>query len=1586
MMLSLRQSILCILIAPIFLVSCVADKGASKKADCSTGQTFDAVSRKCIASQGATTVSRQPPVATTSTATLAEDSPGSSIILNYTDIDGDLATSCTIVGYDIITFSASPICSCSGGFCFATVVPNANHSRLTSFTYTISDPIDGASLAKTVAISMTNSNDLPTFATTVVADTTAEDTTLNLSTLPVVSDIDCNATFNDLPNANCPSAFTYQITSFTETAGAGSPSYSPAYTDIVKNCMGLNGSSVNDLDCDIVPQANFYGTYQFVYRGNDGWGNSTNTVTVTITVTTVNDGPLAACTSAPCTITVDEDGNATEPQDPTALVVNYDFLLKDDINYTYKDVEDTANATVTDSDDYATCSIDATGIILGTLTLLDNTTCQIRWTPGALNTNGSAGSFTVTFVDQGGASTTPFTVNLTVTARNDDPTAVASFTYNTFDTLAFQESPTAFAQGAGDYPYSFTIDTSTTVDPSPGSPTETLTYTLDTVQWNLNGISSSGPVATTDPSVPFAISGCMGGTSTLLCTLTLNGDEGNADGTIQGNFTVSDGNGGTDTGSFTVTIQPVIDAPVACQYSRFIDAPECGLSGCKAASSPLNAVTPSSHTTAQPVFWYDSSKTTCWKSTGTGSSNWTPNGKNEVQKLSFTGVPTSGDFTLDFNGEITASIAYNATTSAIETALEALTGLTNVAVTGSIGSTLTVTFTGNVALTNVAELIVNTNTLSNGTAINISPSTTTQGGNSVIADKSINEKDILYIRRLIIDEGGTSAAENALGLTVSNLTSSNSILIQPANVLFSYDGTAGNEARADLAAYNWQSAAADDSSSFTGYIKITPTGTTAGSSTISFDLSNGTQTTAVSFVVTVNPVSIKHNDWKVIRAAGPTINKYGEVKSVSNVCSYSRDQCNGSACTGTSAPTVATNGGANGALYFATGTSTCYHHNGSDWFALTANVCPVTATAFESNCSGDGASCVGNAVPTTGASKLGHYYYDIDDDTCYVSTATAGVAGDWTAYNAPASATITWENFTLSGTGSISGYWVYRRVAGQDYDYDFPLNKVIVPLGSTTYTDNATNSWEPPAPNFVYYYEVRPVVNTIPTKPVESYAQARVIAPKDNAVFTSRRIANKLMCAKLLSVSDKTNNNRCPYVGPGDTPVDDVGLTAAEGSDCATNGACDNPGYYDIGNDLIVDRFETGCPYSLGACSTTDGNCVSDLNPVGNITAVAGTIFYSRSTGICYEGAGGTAWSPWDPSTASAAEILAASTSELPPLVFVNRANAAAFCSAAAAYPTIIGLSAAPTRALPTRKQQMSYSQWDTQSLSDSSITSLETGLSLNSSAKCNSSSASGLTGYADTETPDSSSLYSLPGTNSSGIRSVATGSTVTAGCQSFSGAQDIIGNVAEWVQDTFTAAAPELVAITSDYGTGSAGSVLSGANRYSVDIGTPPNWGSGGGLSPIGPCNDTDADDTCDGNLASWDLENKFNDAGRFFIPMGLPVHRDFDDNVGDAINSAVYPVGHPLAGTQVGTITSWAKVIGQSSGITSSQLHSDSVDFNMAALPAGANGTGMVTAGGFSDGAGSGLYRFKLQDVTSTSVNVGFRCIAPVTGTYDP
>ncbi len=1611
MKLGLRQSIFCLIITPLILVGCVADKGASKAADCGSNQTFDKVSRKCVASsQGATAPSREVPVGTTTTATIAEDSLGSSIILNYTDIDGDLATSCSIVGYDTITFGSVPSCNCSGGFCFATVIPNADHSRLTSLTYTVSDPIDGASLAKTIAISMTNSNDLPVFGTTVVADTTAEDTTLNLSTLPAVSDVDCNAGINDLPNANCPSAFTYQIFSFTATAGVGSPASTASLTDVIKNCMGLNSSAVNDLDCDIVPEANFYGTYDFVYRGNDGWGNSTNTVAVTITVTSVNDGPTAVCSSTPCTITVPEDGINTTPQDPTAIVGGgvLDFEITNSgaiagvtgITHTFVDVEDTSSAN--NPALYTSCAI-VSSVTIGTLAVQSTGvgSCVLRWTPGGahLNNNGTAGTFTLAFADASGATTTPFTVNFTVTAKNDDPTATATvpnFTYTGTASAAtpFDESPTAFASSAAGYPYQFTILPGETVDPTPAAVTkETLTYTLNTVAWTLNSSTSAAVALTNDTldTVPFNITGCMGGTSVLDCTIALDGDDGNVFGTITLNYTISDASGGSVTSSTTVTINSVDDAPVACQYSRFLDSPECGLAGCTGTSSPLNVLAPASHTTANPVFWYDSSTATCWKSTGTGSANWTANGQNEVQLLSFTGVPTSGDFTLTYGALTTTNIDFDATAADVKAALEALGGglsLTNVSVTGTIGTSLTITFYGNVALTNVAQLSATTSLLNGVTTINITPSTTTEGGNSIISNKSINEKDILYIRRLFIDEGGTGP-EDALSVTISGLTSSNSILIQPNNVLFSNNGSEPPiTARADgVNTYAWD-AVATSSDLNEGLIKITPTGTTAGTSTISFDITHTGAppiTTRVSFDVTVNPVSIKHNDWKVIRAAGPTINKYGEVKSVTSVCSYSRDQCNGSACTGTAAPTVATNGGALGAIYLATGTNTCYHHDGADWFALTTNVCPATPTAFESKCSGDGASCIGNGVPATGASGLGHYYFDLDDNAgdgqCYVSTSTVNLsAADWTAIDAPGSATISWENFTLSGTGSISGYWVFRRVAGEEFDYDFPINRVIVPLGTTTYTDNATNSWLPPAPNFAYYYEVRPVVNSIPTKPVESYAQARVVVPSNNATFMSRRIANKLMCAKLLSPSDKTNENRCPYVGPGDSSV--------------------SPGYYDIGNDLIVDRYEAGCPYSIGVCdSTTDGHCVSDIaTPNGiDMTTTLGSIFYSRSTGKCFGNTGVGVWVEYDPSAGISAAVAGNYTkSEYAPLVFVDHSDAVAFCADADnTFVTPTGYTgAALQKILPSRKQQMAYTQWDTQSLTDASITSLETGLSLNSSAKCNSSNASGLTGYADTETPDSSSLYSLPGTDSSGIRSVATGSTVTASCQSFAGVQDAVGNVAEWVLDTLQTTAPELVAgaTSTDFSTSSAGSVLSGANRYSVDIGNPVNaptaWGSAGtSVSPIGPCNDTDADDDCDGNLTSWALENKFNDAGRFFIPMGLPVHRDFDDNTTDSINSAVYPAGHPLAGQQVGTITSWAKVIGQSSGITSSQLHSDTVDFNIANLPAGADNTAMTVAGDFSDGSAAGLYSFKLNGITTTAVDVGFRCISPIdTSAYDP
>lgn len=62
----------------------------------------------------------------------------------------------------------------------------------------------------------------------------------------------------------------------------------------------------------------------------------------------------------------------------------------------------------------------------------------------------------------------------------------------------------------------------------------------------------------------------------------------------------------------------------------------------------------------------------------------TEGGTNSVQNLSNTGIPTGGTFALTFDGQTTATLAYNALASQVQTALEALPriGAGNVVVTG----------------------------------------------------------------------------------------------------------------------------------------------------------------------------------------------------------------------------------------------------------------------------------------------------------------------------------------------------------------------------------------------------------------------------------------------------------------------------------------------------------------------------------------------------------------------------------------------------------------------------------------------------------------------------------------------------------------------------------------------------------------------------------------------------------------------------------------------------------------------------------------------------------------------------------------
>jgi hypothetical protein len=106
-------------------------------------------------------------------------------------------------------------------------------------------------------------------------------------------------------------------------------------------------------------------------------------------------------------------------------------------------------------------------------------------------------------------------------------------------------------------------------------------------------------------------------------------------------------------------------------------------------------------------------------------------GPDEVQTITVTGSPTGGTFTLTFSGQTTAAIAYNATASAVQTALEGLSNINPgdvVCAGGPLpGTPVTVTFGGQYDGQNVAQMTA-TASLTGGTSPDVTVTTTTSGG------------------------------------------------------------------------------------------------------------------------------------------------------------------------------------------------------------------------------------------------------------------------------------------------------------------------------------------------------------------------------------------------------------------------------------------------------------------------------------------------------------------------------------------------------------------------------------------------------------------------------------------------------------------------------------------------------------------------------------------------------------------------------------------------------------------------------------------------------------------------------------------
>jgi hypothetical protein len=98
-----------------------------------------------------------------------------------------------------------------------------------------------------------------------------------------------------------------------------------------------------------------------------------------------------------------------------------------------------------------------------------------------------------------------------------------------------------------------------------------------------------------------------------------------------------------------------------------------------------------------------------------------------ITTLTFSGVAASGNFVLNFNGVATSSIAWNATIATITADIIAVTGMTNVAVTGTIATSLVISQPGTLGPILTCTVTSNTLQTAGSVAIVVTPTVTNAG-------------------------------------------------------------------------------------------------------------------------------------------------------------------------------------------------------------------------------------------------------------------------------------------------------------------------------------------------------------------------------------------------------------------------------------------------------------------------------------------------------------------------------------------------------------------------------------------------------------------------------------------------------------------------------------------------------------------------------------------------------------------------------------------------------------------------------------------------------------------------------------------
>ena len=374
-----------------------------------------------------TPVNDPPVLALIGNQSTPEDTP-KVLTLSATDVENDTLTFSANVDSDNVTASVVGD--------VLTLTPANNWSGVATITVTVSDG-NGGTDTETFTLTVDSTNDAPEFG--VCGDqTTPEDTPISV-TVPATDGDGDNLTY-------------------------GGSSSNPNVTVTV----GVGGQFA------LTPALNWNGQTTITITVNDGNGGS-DSLSFLLTVTPVNDPPV-----------LDPIGNQTTPED-TPVVLNLSATDVENDALTYTANVDSGNVTAT--------------VVGNVLTLAP-----------AANWSGVA-TITVT-VDDGNGGTDTETFTLTVDSVNDTPV---------FGACGDQTTPE-------DTPITVTV-------PATDDDGDNLTYSATSASPNVSITIGVGGQFTLVPALNW-----FGQT-----TITLN---------------VTDGNGGTDSLAFILTVTPVNDAPV----------------------------------------------------------------------------------------------------------------------------------------------------------------------------------------------------------------------------------------------------------------------------------------------------------------------------------------------------------------------------------------------------------------------------------------------------------------------------------------------------------------------------------------------------------------------------------------------------------------------------------------------------------------------------------------------------------------------------------------------------------------------------------------------------------------------------------------------------------------------------------------------------------------------------------------------------------------------------------------------------------------------------------------------------------------